>query len=208
MGLAQDRKPGLRCLFIPDREESSVFKLNGAWVAEIAGNTIAGNGHGLRPCFTVVFADACLVSEWFAAMTVAHQETSITKPGEEGGESPHSDGMGSGPGFPSILGFALEGFSDVGFVVISDVDDEAAIAGLDGMEFVIIFVVVTFAGWNGCEPLPGLAIIARLTDAGFLSLVPEFLPGIQESSVGELRGSVGAIDDGGIARGPGDAPVG
>ena len=102
----------------------------------------------------MIGAEAGLVSEGLAAMAVAHEESSIAKAGEEGGEAPDADFVRGGPCFSSVVGLALEGFSEVPLVVISEVDNEAVLGGFDGMEFVVVLVAITCAGWDGCEPLP------------------------------------------------------
>ncbi len=96
----------------------------------------------------------------------------------------------------------------VGLIVISDVNDEPAFGPFDGMKLMVVLVVIARAGWDSGKPLPGFAIIAGLANADFLSLVPEFLAGIKKPAIGKLRRPVRAIDDGGIALGPGDAAIG
>lgn len=102
----------------------------------------------------------------------------------------------------------MEGFPGVCLVVVSDVDNEAAIGGFDGMELMVVAVMVAFPGWDGCEPLPCLAIVARFTDPDFFSFGPELFPGIEDATVRELGGAVGAVDDGGVALGPSDSAIG
>ena len=51
----------------------------------------------------MILANADLISKWFAAVAITHEEAVIAKAGEKGRESPNSDGMGFGPGFPSVI---------------------------------------------------------------------------------------------------------
>ena len=73
--------------------------------------------------------------------------------------------MGVRPRFAAVVGFALEGFAGVRRVVVSDVDDQFPVRRLDRVEFVVFLVVVTLAGRDFGEPLPGLAVVEGLADA-------------------------------------------
>lgn len=94
----------------------------------------------------MVAADAGVVATGVAAVAVGHDEAAVGEAEEMAGQAPDADGAGGGPGFPAVGGFRLEGFAVVGGVLIADVDDQAAVGGLDGVEFVILESRIAGAG--------------------------------------------------------------
>jgi hypothetical protein len=141
-------------------------------------------------------------------VTVGHEETIILEPEQVGGKPPDADGVGDAPAVSGVGGFGLEGFLFVGRVVVSELEDDAVVSGFDRMEFVVMLGVVAGTGGDLSQPLPGLAVVGRLADADAALAGPEFFSGVEEGSGGELDGAVGAVDDAGVAGGPGDAVVG
>ena len=193
---------------VPDGDERAIVELNGGGIAQIGGGAIGGDQDGLGPGATVVFAEAGLIAEGGAAVTVGQEKTISAEPKQVGGQPPNADGVGDAPAVSGVGGFGLEGFVVVGRVMVSELEDDAMVSGFDRMEFVVMLGVVTGADGDLSQPLPGLAVVGRLADTDAALAGPEFLSGVEESSGGELDGAVGAVDDAGVTGGPGDAVVG
>ena len=78
----------------------------------------------------------------------------------------------------------------VGLIVISDVNDEPAFGPFDGMKLMVVFVVIARGGLGFRKALSKAAALTPISSPSS----PEFLAGIKEAAIGELRGTVGGID--------------
>ena len=102
----------------------------------------------------VVGTDAHLVAVGRATIAVAHEESIVAQAQKVRWEAPNADRTGLGPGTTTVGRFALEGFSVVIWVVVANLDDDASVRGLDGMEFVVVFCLIPGASGDLREPLP------------------------------------------------------
>jgi hypothetical protein len=88
------------------------------------------------------------------------------------------------------------------------VGDQAAIGGLDCVEFVVLNGGVAGASGDFCEPAPGEAIVGRFADADFGLGVPEAFAGVEEAAIAEGDGPVGAVEGDAVGGGPVEAAIG
>ena len=192
---------------VPDGEELAGGQFDGGGVAEIAG-AVVGEDDGGGPGATVVGAEAGVVTHGFAAVAIGHDEAAVAETEEMRGQAPDVEGAGDGPGFAAVGGFGLEDLAVVGGVVVADVDDEATVGGFDAVEFVVVLSFVAGAVRNGAEPGPGLAVVRGDADADFAGFAGVAFAGVEEATIGEGDGAVGARDGDAIGGGPGVTAVG
>ncbi|SVC19505.1 uncharacterized protein METZ01_LOCUS272359, partial [marine metagenome] len=124
-------------LLVPGGEQGAVLQFDSGGVAQIAVSAVAGNRDGFAPGFAVVGADARLVAERLAPMTVTHQQTAIAQSQQVRRQSPDADRVWHAPGFAAVGGLGLECLASVGRVIVSNLHDDRAVGGLDGVQFVV-----------------------------------------------------------------------
>lgn len=193
--------------FVPEGEEFAGGDFNGGGVADVAF-AVVGDDDGLRPGLAVVAAEAGVVATGVAAVAVGHDEAAVGEAEEVAGEAPDADGAGGGPGFAAVGGFRLEGFAVVGGVLVADVGDQAAVGGLDGVEFVVVDGGVAGTRGDFGEPAPGEAIVGGFADADFGIGVPKAFAGVEKAAVAESDGAVRAVDGDAVGGGPVEAAIG
>ena len=94
------------------------------------------------------------------------------------------------------------------FVVVANLGNDGTGVCFHGMQFVVLLLVVLVAGGDTSEPIPGLSVVGRLTDADTSLVAPEILAYIELAAVRKLNGAVGTVDQRVITAGPGHALVG
>src|SRR6516162_3487107 len=108
-------------------------------------------------------------------------------------QTPDADRVGHRPGPPPVSRFRLQGLTMILRILVADMHDNAAIGCLAGVQLVVLAGAVVGTHRNVREPMPGLSVIRRLADPDLVPGLPELLPGIEQTSVGQSRWSVWAI---------------
>ena len=152
--LSQDRFGRALDLFVPHSEHRSIIVLHRRWVAQIAGGSLAMQDDRVGPGLALVFTEPRLNAQGFTPMAVTHEQSPVLKPKQMRGQSPHTDGGRLRPGLSRIFGFSLERFACVGFIVIANLYDQPTVGSLDGMQLMVVAMIVAIAGRDRCKPLP------------------------------------------------------
>ncbi len=92
--------------------------------------------------------------------------------------------------------------------MVPDLNEDALVAGLDGVQFVVLLGIIAGPGRDFRQPAPGLAVVPRFAHPDPSLAGPQLHPGIKQTAIGELSRSVRAVHDRRVARGPGHASIG
>jgi 1-hydroxy-2-methyl-2-(E)-butenyl 4-diphosphate synthase len=149
-----------------------------------------------------------LIAERSTAVAVGHEQAAIAQAQKMRRQAPDADGMRLAPRFPAVGRFRLQRLAGIGFRVIANVDQEAAIGRFDGVKLVVFIRIVTGARRDFGQPAPRLPVVARLGDAVAAGASPKLLAGIEEASVAKLDGAMRAVHDGRDARRPRPPAIG
>ena len=79
-------------------------------------------------------------------------------------------------------------------IVVADVSDETVGGGFDGVQFVVLAVVVAGSRGDGAGPLPADSVVDRECGPDAAGALVEFLAGVQQAAIGECDGPVRAVD--------------
>ena len=146
-------------MFVPGGEQCAIGEFHAGGIAEVAVCAVTGNGDRLAPGFAVIGADARLVTERFAPIAVAHQQSVILQAQQMRWQAPDPNRAWQTPSFATVGGLGLQGFAAVGGIVVSDLRDDCAVGGLACMQFVLLGGVITGPCWDLRQLLPRLAVV-------------------------------------------------